>query len=62
MGTYDYIDKVLFDFQEKMEYLEGQYFGDMFTNLRNTFDGIGERLTDNRNEIKELAIRTQTEE
>ncbi|MDR3304574.1 MAG: ATPase [Clostridiales Family XIII bacterium] len=62
MSTYDYIDKVLFDFQEKMEYLNGQYFGDMFKNLQHTFDGISDRLVENRNEIKELAYRTQMDE
>jgi len=62
MSTYDYVDKVLYDFQEKMEYLNGQYFGDMFTNLQNTFEGINDRLSENRNEIRELSYRTQMDE
>jgi vacuolar-type H+-ATPase subunit H len=62
MSTYDYVDKVLYDFQEKMEYLNGQYFGEMFTNLQNTFQGIGDRLTENRNEIRELSYKTQMDE
>ena len=62
MSTYDYIDKVLYEFQEKMEYLNAQYFGDMFTNLQNTFDGISDRLSENRNEIRDLSYRTQMEE
>jgi len=62
MSTYDYVDKVLYDFQEKMEYLNNQYFGDMFTNLQNTFDGISDRLSENRNEIRELSYRTQMDE
>ncbi|MDR0853464.1 MAG: ATPase [Clostridiales Family XIII bacterium] len=62
MGTYDYMDKVLADFEEKMDYLNGQYFGDMFNNLQNTFDGISDRLSENRAEIKELAYKTQLDE
>lgn len=62
MSTYDYIDKVLFEFQEKMEYLDGQYFGDMYSHLRSTFEGINDRLAENRSEIKELAYKTQIDE
>jgi len=62
MSTYDYIDKVLYDFQEKMEVLNTQYFGDMFTNLQNTFESVGDRLSENRNEIRELSYRTQMDE
>ncbi|MCL1896843.1 MAG: ATPase [Clostridiales bacterium] len=62
MSTYDYIDKVLYEFQEKMEYLNVQYFGEMFTNLQNTFDSINDRLSENRNEIRDLSYRTQMEE
>ncbi|MDR1815362.1 MAG: ATPase [Clostridiales Family XIII bacterium] len=62
MSTYDYIDKVLYDFQEKLEYLDSQYFGEMFNNLRTTFDGVGDRLAENRTEIKELAYKTQMDE
>jgi len=62
MSTYDYIDKVLYEFQNKMAYLDDQYFGDMFSNLRHTFDGIADRLEENRNEIKELVYKTQVDE
>ena len=62
MSTYDYIDKVLFEFQEKVDYMNGQYFGDMFTNLQTTFDEVNEKLAENRSEIKDLAYRTQMDE
>jgi DNA anti-recombination protein RmuC len=62
MSTYDYIDKVLRDFQDKMEYLDGQYFGDMFSHLSTTFEKINDTLAENRNEIKELAYKTQIDE
>jgi len=61
MSTFDYIDSILFNFQEKMDHLNAQYFGDMFSNLEKTFESIGSTLTDNRNEIKEMAYRTKME-
>jgi len=62
MSTYDYIDKILYEFQEKVEYLNAKYFGDMFSNLQNTFEGVNDRLSENRNEIRELSYRTQMDE
>jgi DNA anti-recombination protein RmuC len=61
MGTFEYIDKILFDFQEKMDLLNGKYFGEMFTNLQTTFEQINGKLLENRNEIKDLAYKTQVE-
>ena len=61
MGTYEYMDKILFDFQEKMDYLNSQYFGEMFENLQNTFEGINDKLQENRNEIQEMAYKTKAE-
>jgi len=62
MSTYDYVDKVLYEFQEKMEYLNNKYFGEMFTNLQDTFEEIGNRLSENRNEIRDLSYKTQMDE
>lgn len=59
MGSFEYVDKILYEFQEKMEVLNTQYFGDMFNNLQKTFDDINEKLLENRNEIKELAYKTR---
>ena len=59
MSTFDYIDSILFNFQEKMDHINAQYFGDMFSNLEKTFESINVTLTDNRNEIKEMAYRTK---
>jgi len=61
MSTFDYIDSMLFDFQEKMDRINVQYFGDMFSNLEQTFQSINTQLVDNRNEIKEMAYRTKME-
>ena len=59
MSTFDYIDSILYDFQEKMDHIYSQYFGDMFSNLEKTFETINSTLTENRNEIKEMAYRTK---
>ena len=61
MGTYEYMDKILFDFQEKMDYINSRYFGEMFENLQNTFEGINDKLQENRNEIQEMAYKTKAE-
>ena len=61
MSTFDYIDSILFNFQDKMDQINAQYFGDMFNNLEKTFESINSTLTDNRNEIKEMAYRTKME-
>jgi len=37
------------------------YFTEMFNNLEKTFDGINETLSANRDEIKDMAYRTQME-
>lgn len=62
MRTYDYVDKMLYDMQAKMDDLNMKYFGEMFTNLEKTFEGIGGVLQNNRDEIKEMAYRTQNDE
>lgn len=62
MKTYDYVDRMLYDFQGKMDEINMKYFGEMYTNLEHTFTSIGETLNQNREEIKQMAIRTQSED
>ncbi|MDR2771636.1 MAG: hypothetical protein LBB57_06330 [Clostridiales Family XIII bacterium] len=61
LDTYDYIDKILFEFQEKMEQMNAAYFGDMFTSIQRTFEGINRTVQENRVEIKDLAYKTHLE-
>ena len=61
IGTYKYMDSILFNFQEKMEELNGTYFADMFNSLENTFSGINETLQSNRDEIKQMAFEVHDE-
>lgn len=59
MRTYDYVDKMLYDMQAKMDDLNLKYFGEMYANLEKSFAEIGEVLQSNRDEIKDMAYRTQ---
>ena len=61
MSTFDYIDSILYNFQDKMDQLNAVYFTDMFNDLQKTFDSINGTLTDNRNEIKDMIYKTQME-
>jgi len=56
MGTFEYIDGILYNFQEKMDKLNSVYFEEMFGSLQRTFDQVNGTLTSNRNEIKELIL------
>lgn len=59
MSTFNYIDSILFNFQQKMDQLNGEYFAKMFENMDITFTNINNTLAENRKEIEELAYRTQ---
>ena len=61
MRTYDYVDKMLYDMQGKMDELNMRYFGEMYSNLEQTFEQINGTLSNNREEIKQLAYKTQNE-
>lgn len=58
MGIYDYIDNVLYNFQEQMVELNKLY-EEMFSTLNNSFDKVEKLLVDNREEIKDMAYKTQ---
>ncbi|MGN0658734.1 MAG: ATPase [Emergencia sp.] len=59
MRTYDYVDKMLYDMQARMDELNMKYFGEMYASLEKSFDEIGGVLQSNRDEIREMAYRTQ---
>lgn len=58
MSTYDYVDGILFDFQEKMEEMQEKHFNEMFASFEKTFRNVNETLVGNREEIKEMAYKT----
>ena len=62
LESYNYIDKILFNFQQKMDQMNGEYFIKMFENMENTFNIVNETLAENRKEIEELAHKAQMEQ
>ena len=62
IGTYDYLDGILYSFQGKMSQLSDLYFGDMFSSLEKAFKDINEALEGNREELKDMAYRAQMDE
>jgi hypothetical protein len=58
MSTYDYVDGILFDFQEKLDKMRQVYFKDLFEDLEKSFNGVNDTLASNREEIKEMAYKT----
>ena len=59
IGTYDYLDSILYNFQGKMEHLSSIYFGEMFTSIEKAFEDINSALAANRDELKDMAYRAQ---
>ncbi len=59
IGTYEYLDGILYNFQDKMEHLSSIYFGEMFTSIEKAFDDINSALAANRDELKDMAYRAQ---
>lgn len=59
LNTFDYIDSILFNLQDKMDQLNATYFADMFNKMENTFQSVNATLASNRNEIKDLAYKAQ---
>lgn len=62
IGTYDYLDGILYSFQGKMEHLSELYFGDMFASIEKAFHDINAALEANREELKEMAYRAQVDQ
>lgn len=59
LSTFDYIDGLLFNFEEKMDQMNAEHFMSMFNNMEKTFGTISSTISANRSEIKELAYNTQ---
>lgn len=61
MGTFEYMEGILYDFQEKVDHLNELYCNEMLNSLQNSFDKINATLNENRNELKDLIYQTQME-
>ncbi|MBR2546899.1 MAG: ATPase [Eubacterium sp.] len=62
MKTYDYLDKMLYDMQDKVDTLNVNYASQMYEYLEKSFEEINSELQKNRDELKEMAIRTKNGE
>ncbi len=59
LGTFEYVDSILYNFQDKMDQLNASYFADMFNHIQDTFDKINATISENRSEIKEMIYQAQ---
>ncbi len=59
LKTYEYVDSILYNMQQKVEELNIVHFTDMFNKIETTFQDVGSTLNANRAEIKDLAYKTQ---
>ena len=59
MRTYDYVDSMLYTMQQRMDALNEKYVNEMYGSIEKSFEEIGTVLQENRDEIKEMAYRTQ---
>ena len=62
MKTYDYMDKQLYDMQEKLDQLNVTYLTNMFNYVEKSFQDMSDELQKNRDQLKELAYRTKNGE
>ena len=62
MKTYDYLDRMLYDMQDKVDQLNVRYASAMYESLEKSFEEINGQLQKNRDELKEMAIRTKNGE
>ena len=62
MKTYDYLDKVLYDMQDRIDNLNVRYASQMYEYLEKNFEEINQQLQKNRDELKDMAVRTKNGE
>ena len=55
-------EDIIQDSRVNSKVLKMKYFGEMYTNLEHTFTAINDTLTENREEIRSLAYKTQNED
>ena len=62
LKTYDYLDKMLYDMQDKVDQMNAKYASEMYETLEKSFEEINSQLQNNRDELKEMAVRTKNGE
>ena len=61
MGTFEYIDDVLFTFQDKITNMNETYIQRMIADINDLFEKMNSTIVANRDEIKDLSYRTEAE-
>ena len=59
LSTFEYVDSILYNFQDKMDQLNAAYFNDMFNHIQDTFEKINTTISDNRGEIMDMIYQAQ---
>ena len=59
--TFNYIDEVLYKFQDKITTMNEAYVSRMFGDINDLFEKINTTIASNRDEIKDLKYRTESE-
>ncbi len=62
LSVFEYVDSILYEFQNKVDSLNEMFFNDMYGDLQSHFDKVNQVLSDNRSEIKDMAYKTQIED
>jgi vacuolar-type H+-ATPase subunit H len=62
MKTFEYIDKTLYDFQDLVDQLQDKMIGEAFRSVQERFEKTNEKIQGTRDEIKDLAYKTQVGE
>ena len=62
LSSLEYVDNMLYDFQNKMDSLNSVYFEDMFNKLQETFEGLDRTVGTNRDEIKDMIFKVRDED
>ncbi len=62
LKTYDYLDDMLYKMQDRVDTLNVQYASQMYEYLEKSFEDINSQLQKNRDELKEMAVRTKNGE
>ena len=61
MGTFEYIDDVLFTFQDKITNMNETYVQRMIADINDLFEKMNATIVANRDEIKDLSYRAESE-
>ena len=61
LSTFEYIDGLLYDFQNKMDSLKETYFETMYAQVNETLENANVTVQNNRNEIRDMLYKTQDE-